>query len=204
MSITGGATQTSAQVHHDGAAPVNTRSGPCLDGRLDQSESRAPSVALLVFPTKYQIYQEVKRDGLGVQTRTSRFAETVASLSRKAAAGAPAPAYRPGKEGYADWVIPAVQAFKEHPGHDYRKLMDVLREMPRVAESLSLTVETLPRYLIVCARKQAIPMKRWRTVLDASVELYELGDVQALDQPAWIASKRASTTRNGRITRSRR
>ena len=117
---------------------------------------------------------------MGVQTKTSRFAETVVSLSKKAVAGAPAPAYRPGKEGYADWVILAVEAFKEYLGHDYRKLMDVLREMPRVAESLSLTVETLPHYSTVCARKQAIPMKRWRAILDASVNLYDLGDVQAI------------------------
>jgi len=116
-----------------------------------------------------------------VQTKTSRFAETVVSPSKKAVAGEPAPAYRPGKERYADWVILAVQGFKEYLNHDYRKPMDVLREMPRVASSLGLTVETLPHYSTVCARKQAIPMKRWRAILDASVELYELGDVQAID-----------------------
>jgi hypothetical protein len=118
---------------------------------------------------------------LDVQTKTSRFAERVVSLSKKAVAGAPAPAYRPGREGYADWVILAVQAFKEYLNHDYRKLMNVLREMPRVADSLGLTVETLPHYSTVCARKQAIPMNRWRAILDASVELYDLGEVQAID-----------------------
>jgi IS5 family transposase len=59
--------------------------------------------------------------------------------------------------------------------------MDVLREMPRVAETLDLTVETLPHFSTICARKQEIPMKRWRAILDASAELYELGDVQAID-----------------------
>ncbi|ADJ16604.1 transposase IS4 family protein [Halalkalicoccus jeotgali B3] len=78
-------------------------------------------------------------------------------------------------------MILAVQGFKEYLNHDYRKLMDVLREMPRVAESLGLTVETLPHYSTVCAQKQAIPMKRWRAILDASVGLYELGNVQAID-----------------------
>ncbi len=116
-----------------------------------------------------------------MQTKTARFAETVVSLAQKAVAGEPAPAYRPGKEGYADWVILAVQGFKEYLEHDYRKLMDVLREMPRVADSLDLAVETLPHFSTVCARKQAISMKRWRAILDASVELYELGDVQAID-----------------------
>jgi hypothetical protein len=81
-----------------------------------------------------------------VQTKTSRFAETIVSLVKKAVAGEPVPAYRPGKDGYADWVILAVQGFKEYFSHDYRKLMDVLREMPRVAESLDLTVETLPHF----------------------------------------------------------
>jgi hypothetical protein len=71
-----------------------------------------------------------------VQTKTSRFAEVVVSLAKKAVAGEPTPAYRPGKNGYADWVILAVQGFKEYLNHDYRKLMDVLREMPGVAESL--------------------------------------------------------------------
>ncbi len=62
--------------------------------------------------------------------------------------------------------------------------MDVLREMPRVTKSLGLTVETLPHFSTVCARKQAIPMKRWRAILNASVELYDLGDVQAIDTTA--------------------
>jgi|SRR6056297_1953596 len=105
----------------------------------------------------------------------------IVSLAQKAVAGDPDPAYRPGKEGYDDWVVLAVQGFKEYLEHDYRKLMDVLREMPRVAKSLNLTSETLPHFSTVCARKQTISMKRWRAILDASVELYELGDVQAID-----------------------
>jgi len=116
-----------------------------------------------------------------VQTKTFRFAEVVVTLSKKAVAGEPAPAYKPGKGGYADWVILAVQGFKEYFDTDYRKLMDVLREMPRVAKSLGLTVEALPHFSTVCARKQASPMRRWREILDGSVELYDLGDVQAID-----------------------
>ena len=71
---------------------------------------------------------------------------------QKTVAGEPAPAYRPGIDGYADWVILAVQGFKEYLNHDYRKLMDVLREMPRIAKSLGLTVKTLPHYSTVCAK----------------------------------------------------
>ena len=59
--------------------------------------------------------------------------------------------------------------------------MDVLREMPRVANLLGLTPETLPHFSTVCTRKQAIAVKRWRAILDRTVELYDLGDVGAID-----------------------
>lgn len=114
-------------------------------------------------------------------TKTARFTKTVVSFAQKAVAGQPAPAYQPGKQGYADWVILAIQGLKEYLGHHYRKLMDVLREMPKIAKTLKLTPETLPHFSTVCARKQEITMKRWRAMLDASVEMYELGDVQAID-----------------------
>jgi len=123
----------------------------------------------------------VKRDGFVVHTKTSRFTERVVSLAQKAVVGLPAPAYRPGEEGYADWVILAVQGLKEYLGHPYRKLMDVLREMPRVTKSLGLTPETVPHFSTVCTRKQTIPMKQWRAILDQSVELSDLGNVQAID-----------------------
>ena len=95
-----------------------------------------------------------------MQTKISRFAETVVSLAKKAVTGEPALAYRLGKDGYADWVILAVQGFKKYLNHDYRKLMDVWREMPRVAESLNLTVEMLPHFSTICARKQDILLRR--------------------------------------------
>jgi len=78
-------------------------------------------------------------------------------------------------------VILAVQGLKEYLGHPYRKLMDVLREMPRVTKSLGLTPETVPHFSTVCTRKQTIPMKQWRAILDQSVELSDLGNVQAID-----------------------
>ncbi len=60
-----------------------------------------------------------------MQTKTSRFAEVVVTLSKKAVAGEPAPGYKPGKDGYADWVILAIQGFKEFFNTDYRNLMHV-------------------------------------------------------------------------------
>ncbi len=95
-----------------------------------------------------------------MHTKTSRFTERVVSLALKAVVGPPAPVYRPGEEGYADWVILAVQGLKEYLGHPYRKLMDVLREILRVTKLLGLTPETPPHFSTVCTRKQSILMKR--------------------------------------------
>jgi len=131
----------------------------------------AISILVIVYPINYKIYQELKRDGFSVQTKTASFAERAVSLVKKAIAGEPAPTHWTAKDRYANWVILAVQGFKEYFRHDYRKLMDVLREIPRVTKSLNLTGETLPHFSTVCARKQAIPMKRWRAILNASVKL---------------------------------
>jgi hypothetical protein len=65
--------------------------------------------------------------------------------------------------------------------HPYRKLMDVRHEMSRVTSLLGLTPETVPHFSTGSDRKQAIPMGRCRAMLNQSVELYELGDVQAID-----------------------
>ena len=116
-----------------------------------------------------------------MHTKTAHFTKHVVSFAQKAVVGEPAPAYRPGNDGYADWVILAIQGLKEYFSHDHRKLMDVLREMPRVSDLLGLRAETLPHFSTMCARKQEIPMRRWRTLLEQSAELYELGDVQAID-----------------------
>lgn len=61
------------------------------------------------------------------------------------------------------------------------QLAFVPEPVPRVAVSLDLTVETLSHFSTVCARKQATSMKRWRAIPNASVELYQFGDVQAVD-----------------------
>jgi len=116
-----------------------------------------------------------------VHTKTSRFTERVVSLAQKPSLVCQLRPTVREKEGYADWVILAVQGLKEYLGHPYRKLMDVLREMPRVTKSLGLTPETVPHFSTVCTRKQTIPMKQWRAILDQSVELSDLGNVQAID-----------------------
>lgn len=62
--------------------------------------------------------------------------------------------------------------------------MDVFREMPSVTTILGLTAETVPHFSTVCAIKQTIPMKRWPSILEFTVELYELGLCKRLMQPA--------------------
>ena len=123
----------------------------------------------------------MKRDGSVVQTKLARSTKQIVSLAQKAVVGQPAPAYRPGEDGYAEWVILAVQRLKEYLGHPYRKLIDALREMPRGTKSLELTPETLPHFSTVCTRKQAIPTKRWRAILDQPVELYDHNNVLSID-----------------------
>lgn len=107
----------------------------------------------------------MKRDGLGVQTNLPLHGEVV-TLAQKAVIGEPEPAYRACKYGYADWVILAIQGLKEYLGHHYLKLMDVLREMPRVTNVLGLTAKTLPHFSTVCTKKQAIPMRPWLVIFD--------------------------------------
>lgn len=103
------------------------------------------------------------------------------SLAEKAVLGPPSPANHPGEEGYADWVIFAVEGLKEYPGHPYPKLMDVIREMPRVTKSFGLTPEPVQHFSTECTRKQPIPMKQCRTTPDQSVELYDHDYVQEID-----------------------
>lgn len=99
-------------------------------------------------------------------TKLARFSKKIVSLAQHSVVGPPVPAYRPGENDYADWVILAVQGFKEYLGHPYRKLMDVLHEMPKETKTLGLTAKTVPHYSTVCTRTQAIPMNRWRAILD--------------------------------------
>jgi len=53
--------------------------------------------------------------------------------------------------------------------------------MPSVSNLLGLTVETLLHLSIVGTRKEDIAMRRWRALLDQSVELNEFGDVLAIN-----------------------
>lgn len=114
-------------------------------------------------------------------TTLAHFTSKCGSISKKAPTGPSGPAVKQGDGGYADWVIIALHGLKEHLGHTYRQLMDVLQEMPGIVRRLELTVETLPHYSTVCHAKERLYMPNWRQFLTLTANLRELGDVQAID-----------------------
>lgn len=114
-------------------------------------------------------------------SQTSRFTSRVVSLAKKAVDGEPDSAVQKGEGGYADWIIVALQGLKEHLGHSYRQLLDVLHEMPRVVSILDLEVAELPDFTTVCTRMKDLEMAFWRVFLRLSADLHEPGDVQAID-----------------------
>lgn len=114
-------------------------------------------------------------------TTLARFTSMCVRLSKKAASDTHRPAVKKGDGGYADWLVIAVHGLKEHLGHPYRQLMDVLREMPRIVGRLELTGDELPHFTTICHAKERIYMPNWRGLLKASQSLHELGEIQAID-----------------------
>jgi hypothetical protein len=108
-------------------------------------------------------------------TQTARFTGQSVSPAKKAATGEPAPAYRPGEGGYADWVIVALHGLKEHLGYSYRQLLYVLSEMPRIVRRLGLSMEQLPHFTTVCHAKERLYLPNWRRLLALSGQLHDLG-----------------------------
>ncbi|AWB28524.1 IS5 family transposase [Halococcoides cellulosivorans] len=123
----------------------------------------------------------MKRETEFVPTKLARFTSRVVSLAQKAVVGEPDPAYQAGDGGYADWVIVAIHGLREYLDHPYRRLLDVLHEMPGIVAKLDLAVTELPDFTTVCTRKQDLKMRIWRVLLRLSAELHDTGDVQAID-----------------------
>ena len=110
----------------------------------------------------------MKRVGFAVHTKLSRFTNQVVTLAQKAVVGTPKPAVQHGDGGYADWVIVSIHALKTYLDHPYRRLLDVLYEMPRICRILDLEPCTLPDFTTVCARMQDLKMPLWRDLLRLS------------------------------------
>jgi len=123
----------------------------------------------------------MKREGSVVQTELARFTRKVVSNAQKAVVGTPAPAVNKGKTGYADWVVISIHALREYLDQPYRRLMEVLYEMSRITAILGLRPSTLPDFSTVCGRKQELKMGIWRTFLRLTIDLHELGEIQAID-----------------------
>jgi len=116
-----------------------------------------------------------------VPTKLSRFTRKVVSLAKKAVGDDSAPAVQKGEGGYADWVIVGLHGLREYLGHPYRRLMDVLCEMPGIVAEFDLSVAELPDFTTVCTRKQDLKMRIWRVLLRLSAQLQEPGEIQAID-----------------------
>ncbi|MFO7927411.1 MAG: IS5 family transposase [Halobacteriota archaeon] len=126
-----------------------------------------------------------------MHSKLARFTERCVELSQKAVGSDPKEPLRKGEGGYADWVIVAIHGLREYIDHSYRQLLDVLREMPAIVAKLGLSVNELPDFTTVCTRKQDLEMPVWRMLLQLSTELFDVGEVQAIDSTS-IAHRSSS------------
>ena len=112
-----------------------------------------------------------------VDTTPARFMSRGVGLAKKATVGLAGPPLEPREGGYADWVIVALHGLKEHLGHPYRQLIDVIKEMPRIRRRLGLSLDSLPHFTTVCHAKERLYMPNWRRFLALMSGLQELGEV---------------------------
>ena len=116
-----------------------------------------------------------------MQTKLARFTKKVVTLAQKAVVGNPKSAVRKGDGGYADWLIVSIHGLKIYLDLPYRRLLDILHEMPRIVRILELEWSELPHFTTVCARMQNLKMPLWRDFLRLSAELHDTGEIQAID-----------------------
>jgi len=123
----------------------------------------------------------VKRAQLSVPSKLARFTDRCVALSQKAVGKDPKPPVKKGKSGYADWVIITLHGLREYLDLPYRRLLDVLEEMPGIVRKFGLSVDELPDFTTVCARKQDLKMDVWRRLLRHSADMFDTGKIQAID-----------------------
>lgn len=143
----------------------------------------------------------MKRAQPSVPSKLARFTDRCVALSQKSVGNSPNPSLRKGMSGYADWVIIALHGLREYLDLPYRRLLDVLSEMPGIVRKLGLTVDELPDFTTLCTRKQDLQMKVWRRLLRLSTDLFDTGETQAIDSTSiahrsssWNYSKRVKDT----------
>jgi len=79
-----------------------------------------------------------------VHTKIAHFTRKVVTLAQKAVVGNTKPAVQRGHGDYADWVIVSRHGLKMYLDLPYRRLLDILDEMPRIPRILGLNVSQLP------------------------------------------------------------
>ncbi len=85
-------------------------------------------------------------------TKLARFTKKIVTLAQKAVVGNAEPAIRRGEGSYANWVIVSIHGLKTYLDLPYRRLLDVLYEMPRIDRIIGLKPTELPDFqLSVCA-----------------------------------------------------
>ena len=124
-------------------------------------------------------------------SKLARFTTRCVALSQKAVGTGPDQPLKKGEEGYADWVILSIQGLREYLDHSYRQLLDVLHEMPNIVAEFGLSVHKLPDFTTVCSRTQDLKMRVWRRLLHLSADLFDTGEIQAIDSTS-IAHRSSS------------
>jgi len=126
-----------------------------------------------------------------VPSKLARFTDRCVALSQKAVGKDPNPPLRKGESGYADWVIIALHGLREYLDLPYRRLLDVLSEMPKIVGKIGLSVENLPDFTTLCTRKQDLKMGVCRRFLRLPANLFDNGEIQAIDSSS-IAHRSSS------------
>jgi len=137
-----------------------------------------------------------------MSSRLARFIDNCVDLAKETVAGAPAPAYQPGENGYATWVMMCLHCYKEREGETFRSLVDKLKVTPVVRRKLGLERDELPHPSTICNALDAIPTRLCRRLLDQTTNLHDLGDVAAIDASSFdriAASSRYTAETDYRI-----
>jgi len=125
-----------------------------------------------------------------VPSKLARFTDRRVALSQKAIGNTSDKPLKKGEGGYANRVIVAIQGLREYLDLPYRRLLNVLSEMPRITGKLGLSVDELPDFTTVSTRKQDLEMPIWRRLLQSSADMFDTGEIQAIDSTSLRLSRR--------------
>ncbi len=124
-------------------------------------------------------------------SKLARFTDRCVALSQKAVGSDGTQPVKKGEGGYADWVIISLHGLREYLDLLYRRLLDILREMPDIVAKLDLSVEELPDFTTVCvglSEKSDLSRAMFGSVAErisqeTSGNVAIVRSVEAIDQP---------------------